>query len=90
MKIYSAFQNPQIRSISSVVPAQHKGAFRDRHEIRVRDAVDARRCLDDSIFLRTAKARGSDTLTPVSSQRRQTADDGGNRAGLTGEIAYKP
>jgi hypothetical protein len=34
---------------------------------------------------RTEKSCGPDTLTPVSSWRRQTADDGGKRAGLAGE-----
>jgi hypothetical protein len=34
---------------------------------------------------RTAKSCGPDTLTPVSSWRRQTAGDGGKRARLTGE-----
>ena len=34
---------------------------------------------------RTGKSCGPDTLTPVSSWRRQTAGDGGNRAGLAGE-----
>jgi hypothetical protein len=36
---------------------------------------------------RTEKSCGPDTLTLVSSRRRQTADDGGKRAGLTGESA---
>src|SRR5882757_180531 len=34
---------------------------------------------------RTEKSCGPDTLTPVSSWRRQTAGDGGKRARLTGE-----
>src|SRR5476649_2543792 len=34
---------------------------------------------------RTEKSCGPDTLTPVSSWRRQTADDGGKRAELAGE-----
>src|SRR5882757_9730275 len=37
------------------------------------------------VLLRTAKSCGPDTLTPVSSWRRQTAGDGGKRARLTGE-----
>jgi hypothetical protein len=52
-----------------------------------RDAVDAASAQDDGAFLRTAKSCGPDTLTPVSSWRRQTADDGGKRARLTGESA---
>ena len=51
------------------------------------DAVDGGGTIDAGACVRTAKARGPDTLTPVSSQQRQTAGDGGNRAGLTGEIA---
>jgi hypothetical protein len=38
-----------------------------------------------TVLTRTAKSCGPDTLTPVSSWRRQTADDGGKRARLTGE-----
>jgi hypothetical protein len=37
---YSAFQNQQIRFIT-LPSAPPKGAFRDRHETQVRDAVDA-------------------------------------------------
>jgi hypothetical protein len=52
-----------------------------------RDAVDAEGAIDEGHMLRTAKSCGPDTLTLVSSWRRQTADDGGKRAGLTGESA---
>jgi hypothetical protein len=38
---YSDFPKTQIRFISTAVPAQQRGAFRDRHERRARDAVDA-------------------------------------------------
>ena len=51
------------------------------------DAMDAGGAIDAGTCRRTTKARGPDTLTPVSSRRRQTAGYGGNRAGLTGEIA---
>ena len=47
--------------------------------------MDAGSAKDERCSLRTEKSCGPDTLTPVSSWRRQTADDGGNRAGLAGE-----
>jgi hypothetical protein len=52
-----------------------------------RDAVDADGAIDEGRRSRTEKSCGPDTLTLVSSWRRQTAGDGGKRAGLTGESA---
>jgi hypothetical protein len=41
-------------------PGPHKGAFRDRHERRVRDAMDASGAADESAILRTEKSCGPD------------------------------
>jgi len=38
----------QITCISLAIPAQHRGAFRDRHERRAGDAVDAGGAADES------------------------------------------
>jgi hypothetical protein len=66
------------------------GAYRDRHERGVgcdgRGLRQARSMIaDEWCCPRTEKSCGPDTLTPVSSWRRQTAGDGGKRARLTGE-----
>src|ERR1700692_584981 len=42
-------------------------------------------CQRRTALTRTEKSCGPDTLTPVSSWRRQTAGDGGKRARLAGE-----
>jgi hypothetical protein len=49
------------------VPAHTQGAFRDRHERRAGDAVDAGGAADESAYLRTAKSCGPDASTPASS-----------------------
>ena len=41
-------------------PGPHKGAFRDRHERRAGDAVDAGSAADESAGLWTAKSCGPD------------------------------
>ena len=51
-------------------PTPHRGAFRDRHGRRVRDAVDASGASDEGKCLRTAKSCGPDTPTLVSSVRK--------------------
>ncbi len=61
-----------------------KGAFRDRHERRA-GMWWTRMAPKTRAPARTAKSCGPDTLTPVSSWRRQIVGDGGNRAGLTEE-----
>jgi hypothetical protein len=50
-------------------PGPHKGAFRDRHERRAEDAMDASGAKDESVTLRTAKSCGSDVSTLTSSWR---------------------
>ena len=82
------FTEAQITSIIPPVPAYLRGAF-----AIVTDAGRGMRWTQGvpkrGRFLADAKSRGPDTLTLVSSWRRQTAGDGGNRARLTGEITYK-
>jgi hypothetical protein len=46
-KKYSGFQHPQITGISMAVPFSQRGAARDRHGRRERDAVDADGALDE-------------------------------------------
>jgi hypothetical protein len=53
-------------------PGPHRGAFRDRHGRRARDAVDAggaaqTSCADEALISRTAKSCGPDASTPASS-----------------------
>src|SRR5664279_3458418 len=48
-------------------PSPHKGAFRDRHERRARDAMDVGSPADESAILRTAKSCGPDAPTLASS-----------------------
>ena len=62
-----------------------QGAARDRHG-RGTGCGGRHAALRRQRVRRTVKSCGSDTLKPVSSWRRQTAGDGGNRARLTGEI----
>jgi hypothetical protein len=57
---YSGSLLTQITSISTAIPAQHEGAFRDRHERKGRDAMDASCAADESALLRTAKSCGPD------------------------------
>jgi hypothetical protein len=49
------------------VPPRLKGAFRDRHERGVRDAMDACRAKDECVAERTAKSCGPDIPTLISS-----------------------
>jgi hypothetical protein len=60
---------PQIKFIPSTIPSQKRGAYRDRHERWVRDAVDASDATDESVILRTAKSCGPDASTLASSFR---------------------
>jgi hypothetical protein len=60
----------QITSISSAIPARYKGAFRDRHERKARDAMDAGGATDERANLRTAKSCGPDAPTLASSWRK--------------------
>jgi hypothetical protein len=46
---YSASRFTQITSISAAIPGPHRGAFRDRHGRRARDAVDAKMLLTNSM-----------------------------------------
>ena len=64
---YSHFLLTQITCISLVIPAQHRGAFRDRHERKARDAMDAGGAADESAHPRTAKSCGPDAPTLASS-----------------------
>ena len=59
----------QITSISRAIPAHTQGAFRDRHERRAGDAMDASGAADESAGLRTAKSCGPDASTLASSSR---------------------
>jgi hypothetical protein len=83
---YSGFPNTQISAIASPSPPNKEGRFAivtnvGRGMRWTRVAPGRKRCS------RTEKSCGPDTLTLVSSWRRQTADDGGKRARLTGESA---
>jgi hypothetical protein len=51
-------------------PGPHKGAFRDRHERKARDAMDAGGATDERANLRTAKSCGPDAPTLASSWRK--------------------
>src|SRR3984957_20278552 len=48
-------------------PGPHKGAFRDRHERKAREPLDASGATDESAPLRTAKSCGPDAPTLASS-----------------------
>jgi hypothetical protein len=76
------FRNPNQVYIHCVHPTEGRIAIVTDAGL---DAMDADSALDELCWPRTAKSCGPDTLTPVSSWRRQTADDGGKRARLTGE-----
>jgi hypothetical protein len=43
------FRPTQITSISAAIPGPHRGAFRDRHGRRARDAMDAKMLLTNSV-----------------------------------------
>jgi hypothetical protein len=83
------FRNPK-SAIYRFLSRPETGAYRDRHGRGVgcdgRGLRQARSMIaDEWCCPRTEKSCGPDTLTPVSSWRRQTAGDGGKRARLTGE-----
>jgi hypothetical protein len=81
----------QIISTSPRHPASIRGAFRDRHERWVRDAVDAGGAFDESAVLRTAKSCGPDIPTLISSLRDDDlASDGDNKPGSPGRARRKP
>jgi len=82
---YSCSRLTQITSISLAVPAQHRGAFRDRHERRAGDAVDAGCAFDESAGLRTAKSCGPDAPTLASSVRSNPQATVANKPGHRGE-----
>src|ERR1700681_2309521 len=74
----------QIKCINPTVPPTQKG--RSRSSRTQGAGCDGRGwCFRRERHSRTEKSCGPDTLTPVSSWRRQTADDGGKRARLAGE-----
>src|ERR1039458_9042145 len=66
---YSGSLLTQITSPSPAIPAHTQGAFRDRHERRAGDAMDAGGAADESATLRTAKSCGPDAPTLASSSR---------------------
>ena len=63
-------------------PGPHKGAFRDRHERRAEDAMDAGGAADESVILRTAKSCGPDaSMVGVKRRgRKLPRGDGDNKA----------
>jgi hypothetical protein len=79
-------------------PASSRGAYRDRHGRRKRDAVGVRELQREQLRrrttpLRTVKSRGPDTPTLVSHLRRHLwcrAGNGGQKARSTGENAKQP
>jgi hypothetical protein len=71
-------------------PATTRGAYRDRHGRRQRDAVDEGCTLDERRNSRMVKSRGPDLPTLGSSSPVMTASDGGYQARHSGESAYKP
>jgi hypothetical protein len=66
---YSRSFLSQITCLSFAIPAQHRGAFRDRHGRRAGDAMDAGGAKDEGATLRTAKSCGPDAPTLASSSR---------------------
>jgi hypothetical protein len=57
----------QITSMSFASRPNTTGAFRDRHERRAGDAMDAGGAADESVILRTEKSCGPDAPTLASS-----------------------
>jgi hypothetical protein len=88
---YSGSLLRQITCITLAIPAQHRGAFRDRHERRAGDAVDAGSATDESAHLRTVKSYGPDTPTLVSSSQEASffGGDGGKKARSPGRVRNK-
>src|ERR1700735_5260747 len=72
------------------IPAQHRGAFRDRHERRAGDAMDAGGAKDESADLRTAKSCGPDAPTLASSVAEVSARRRWQTSPVTGESAKQP
>jgi hypothetical protein len=73
------FRFSEIANHAYIIPYRvTEGAFRDRHERWLRDAVDARCALDEGTDARTAKSCGSDASTLASSSREAgfLRDDG--------------
>src|ERR1700722_15379857 len=68
IKIFPFPFDPNHFYIASI-PAHTQGAFRDRHERRAGDAMDAGGAADESATLRTAKSCGPDAPTLASSSR---------------------
>ena len=77
---------------SPAVPPRSRGAFRDRHERWVRDAVDVGGAADESADLRTAKPCGPDAPTLASSWRSDPQAMVARKPGHQGErvISRKP
>ena len=72
------------------IPAQHRGAFRDRHERRAGDAMDAGCASDESV---SCGRRSRVVLTPR--RRRQVGErsftgDGDKKARSPGRVRRKP
>src|SRR6266850_2824775 len=66
-------------------PVPHRGAFRDRHGRRERDAMDADGAADESAGLRTAKSCGPDAPTLASSWRNYPLTTVAKKPGHRGE-----
>jgi hypothetical protein len=69
-----ASHRTQISSASLAIPARHRGAFRDRHERRAGDAVDAGGAADESAYLRTANSCGPDASMVGVKLRRSVCE----------------
>src|SRR3984885_14023880 len=67
------------------IPAHTQGAFRDRHERRAGDAMDASGAADESADLRTAKSCGPDAPTLASSWRNSFCERRWQESPVTGE-----
>ena len=78
---YSGSLLTQISCLFLAIPAQHRGAFRDRHERRVGMRWTQAALLTRALFLRTAKPCGPDAPTLASSLRTKT---------LQAKVARKP
>ena len=71
-------------------PAPHRGAFRDRHGRRARDAMDAVGAADESTGARTAKSCGPDASTLASSSRNHPRATVTRKPDHRGEHENKP
>ena len=71
----------EIHVFLHLIPPRPRGAYRDRHERGVRDAVDADGSMKTSEPMRTAKSCGPGLPTlRLSSRDDDLADDGGKKA----------